>query len=420
MKWKVRIMKYIKLAVILIVSIAMTACSSASASLTNKISFKENKDAVIKNAASLKDAVNTSGLDIFKQSVKSDKGKNVIVSPLSIFTAFSLLSNGAQGDTKSQINEAFCLKDNDAKGLNDNMNALINLLNNKNLPSNTGSISIYNSIWFDDNFKISSDFLNTAKAFYDCDAFKEKLSKKSTVDKMNKWVGEKSSGLINDPFKELDDSARMVLVNLLNFKGKWVTKFNKTNTKVEDFYLKDKKSIKASLMNREGMMQYYEDSEVQSCILDYYNGRMIVLLPKGDIDNYINSLTNEKINICAENTTNSIVKLKFPKFKTEYKKEINDTLRSLGIKKAFEPESAEFNSLHEDNSPLWIGQVLHDCVIEVDEEGTTASALTSVQMSGSAMPKDTHEMYVNKPFVFIIQDNMGTNLFMGKIENANS
>jgi serpin B len=126
---------------------------------------------------------------------------------------------------------------------------------------------------------------------------------------------------------------------------------------------------------------------------------------------------DEKINTYTEKALNSIVKLKMPKFKVEYKKDINDTLKSLGIIKAFEPEGADFSFLHEDSDPLWVGRVLHDCVIDVDEEGTSGAALTSVNLCGSAPPTKKCEMYINKPFIFIIQNNSGVNLFMGKIEN---
>jgi serpin B len=172
------------------------------------------------------------------------------------------------------------------------------------------------------------------------------------------------------------------------------------------------------MMNREGMMSYYEDAEVKSCTLNYYNGRMILLLPNGNIDEYINSLSNDKIKLYTENTVYSKVKLKLPKFDLEYKEDISGVLKQLGISNAFNPENASFKLLHEDAKPLWVGRVLHDCVVKVDEEGTSGAALTSVLLCGSGLPKETNEMYINKPFLFIIQDNSGTNMFIGKVDNV--
>ena len=407
-------MRRLKSITFLIILCLLASCTSSSAkSLTNNISFKEN-NADVKSISSTSDAINASGLNIFKKCADEDKNKNVIISPLSIFTAFSLLSNGADGTTKDEINKTFYLN----KDINSNMNSFINFIDQKNKDENTGYINIYNSIWFDSKFKVADNFLNISKSYYNSDVFKEKFSDNSTVNDMNKWVYKKSDGLIKKPFDKLTDNDKMLLVNLVNFKGKWVSKFDNSKTKEDNFYLKDKSQVKTSFMNREGMGCFYEDKEVKVCILDYYNGRMIVLLPTINIDNYLNKLTVEKINTYTQKDKNIILKLEFPKFKIEYKNNLNETFMELGIKKAFDPKNAEFNSMHEDNDPLWVGKVLHDCVIDVDEEGTQGAALTSVNLCGSAPPKGTNEMYVNKPFMFIIQADNGAYLFMGKVENV--
>lgn len=408
-------MKYVKLILITIIMFILSSCTTP-VNLTNNISFKENK-ADVQSISTISNAVNVSGINILKNCAEKDNNKNIIISPLSIYTVFSLLSNGAQGETKDEIYKAFYLN----KNINSNMNNLLNYLNqsnNKTGYENTGYINIYNSVWFDSSFKVADDFINISKSYYNSDIFKEKLSDNSTVNDMNKWVYEKSDGLIKKPFEKLSDDDRMLLVNLVNFKGKWTNVFDKSKTKEDNFYLKDNSQVKTSFMNKEGMDYYYEDKEVKACILDYYNGRMIVLLPAINIDDYLNKLTVEKINTYTQKGKYSIVKIEFPKFKLEYKNEINETLMDLGIKKAFDPKGAEFNLMHEDNDPLWVGKVLHDCVIDVDEEGTQGAALTSVSLCGAALPKDTHEMYVNKPFIFIIQDKTGTCLFMGKVENV--
>ena len=411
-------MKFTRFIAAIAVVITMTSCS-ASGNLTGGISFKKDTDKDVQSVTGITDAVNISGLNILKQSVKNNNKGNVIVSPVSIFSAFSLLSIGADGDTKKEIEKAFCIESFDKQKINEDMNGLMNIMNsNRTGMENTGSINLYNSIWFNNNFSIKDSFLNTAKSYYDGDVFKRNFGKESTISDMNAWADKKSDGLIKKPFEELSEQDRIILINLLNFKGKWVNEFEKEKTKEEDFYLKDNTSVKVDMMNKESMMSYYEDDEVKSCVLNYYNGRMILLLPNGNIDEYINNLSIEKIKSYTENISNSIVKLKLPKFDLEYKEDMSDVLKQLGIKNAFDPSKASFKMIHEDTEPLWIGSVLHDCVIKVDEEGTSGAALTAVDLCGAAPPKGTYEMYINKPFVFIIQDYSGTNLFMGKVDNV--
>lgn len=410
-------MKFARLIAVMAVMIAMTACSTSSGNLTNNISFKKDISGNEESIIELEDAVNMSGLNILKQRVKNNNDGNVIVSPVSIFCALSLLANGADGNTKKEIEKAFCIESFEQQKLNENINRLMNTMNRKRDGENTGSINIYNSIWFNKGFTIKDSFLSAAKSYYNSDVFKKDFSRNSTVKDMNEWASKKSDGLINKPFKELTEQERIVLINLLNFKGKWINEFDKQQTKEDNFYLKDNTSIKVDMMNKEGMMSYYEDDEVKSGILNYYNGRMIVLLPKGNIDEYINHLSTKKIKSYTENASNSIVQLKFPKFNLEYKEDMSDILKQMGIKHAFNPAQASFKMLHEDSEPLWLGSVLHDCVIRVDEEGTSGAALTALDLCGAAPPKGSFELYINKPFLFIIQDQSGTCLFIGKVDN---
>lgn len=412
-------MKFVKLIAAITVVVTMTSCSKSPRNLTEDIGFKNDTYKDVQSITGIAEAINISGLDILKQRVNNNKDGNVIVSPLSIFSAFSLLSNGADGDTKKEIEKVFYMDSLGQQKLNEDMNALMNNMNKEREGmENTGSISLYNSIWFDNGFNIREAFLNTAKSYYNGDVFKRDFGKSNTLNDMNEWADKKSEGLISKPFDRLSEQDRIILMNLLYFKGKWVNEFNREKTKVEEFYLKDNTSVKVDMMNKESMMSYYEDDEVKSCTLDYYNGRMILLLPNGSIDEYVSNLSNDKIKSYTEKQISSNVKLKLPKFDLEYKEDISDVLKQLGVNNAFDPENASFKLLHEDAAPLWVGRVLHDCVVKVDEEGTSGAALTAVLMCGAGLPKETNELYINKPFLFIIQDNSGTNLFMGKVDNA--
>ncbi|MBQ6845877.1 MAG: hypothetical protein IJO61_01980, partial [Oscillospiraceae bacterium] len=90
--------------------------------------------------------------------------------------------------------------------------------------------------------------------------------------------------------------------------------------------------------------------------------------------------------------------------------------KEIGIVKAYDEELAEFKPMvtFED---MWIEDVLHKTYIEIDEEGTEAAAVTAVGMggSGSAEPPEPIELKFNKPFTFVIRDDVsGEILFMGE------
>ena len=67
---------------------------------------------------------------------------------------------------------------------------------------------------------------------------------------------------------------------------------------------------------------------------------------------------------------------------------------------------------------LFIGDVVHQAIIEVDEEGTEAAAATAIGMrAGSAMPTAPPRSFIaDRPFAFFLQDaRTGVVLFMGRV-----
>lgn len=109
----------------------------------------------------------------------------------------------------------------------------------------------------------------------------------------------------------------------------------------------------------------------------------------------------------------TFVSLSVPKFKVEYTAGIRDILKLLGINKAFERD-AEFSKMFAGGN-MYIDSVLHKTYINVDEEGTEAAAVTAMAMAGSALPPEPVSVKLNKPFTFVIRDNVnGEILFMGE------
>jgi len=66
---------------------------------------------------------------------------------------------------------------------------------------------------------------------------------------------------------------------------------------------------------------------------------------------------------------------------------------------------------------LFIGQVIHQAFVDVNEEGTEAAAATAVIMeAGSAMPQPPKVFRADHPFIFLIQEKeTGNILFMGRV-----
>ena len=111
--------------------------------------------------------------------------------------------------------------------------------------------------------------------------------------------------------------------------------------------------------------------------------------------------------------------IELPRFKVDYEAWLRSALSALGMERAFDRYSAEFEHARTDQRPVWIDQVIHRAVAEVNEEGTVAAAITATTVFReifSQRPPRTFTMIVNRPFFLALRDiKTGAILFMGWI-----
>jgi len=109
--------------------------------------------------------------------------------------------------------------------------------------------------------------------------------------------------------------------------------------------------------------------------------------------------------------------VKLPRFKLEYEKTLNDQLKALGMGAAFNAREADFSGIRPERD-LFISEVKHKAVVEVNEEGTEAAAATSVGVAiTSARPTPERFTFIaDRPFLMAIRDSQtGAILFMGAV-----
>ncbi len=213
----------------------------------------------------------------------------------------------------------------------------------------------------------------------------------------------------------------MYLINAIFYKGSWTYQFDPTKTADATFTTSTGNTVSCKLMNQENTYAYYATDQVQVIDLPYgdCSFSMTIILPKigSSIDQYTASLTQQQWNILIGNLDSTRVILSMPKFTMEFDKSLNSELTALGMGIAFS-SAANFSNLA--NGPLFVSEVHHKTYLEVDEEGTTAAAVTSISV-GTSVRTETPMMTINHPFILAIREHSsGTILFIGKIVNPNS
>jgi serine protease inhibitor len=173
------------------------------------------------------------------------------------------------------------------------------------------------------------------------------------------------------------------------------------------------------MMDQENSFLCLENESFQAVDLPYGGGdfSMIVFLPRPDkdVDWLISQLTEENWVQWLSEFSEKEGRLYLPKFKIEWGMSLNDVLGALGMGIAFDPCEADFRGMYEGVQNLYISSVIHKTYVDVNEAGTEAAAVTSVEIGITSVDPYLN-MVVERPFVFVIKENQSnTILFMGRI-----
>lgn len=358
--------------------------------------------------------------DIFRQTVSYDnEEENLFISPLSISTALAMTLNGAEGETLEQMKQALHVSGMDTGEINEAFQSLIELLVSVD-PKVT--MKIANSVWHEQSLVVEDEFLQRLEDFYNAEVAGLDFRNSGSVDTINSWVNENTEGKIEKIIDRIPPEMVMYLINAIYFKGDWLSKFDKNETRKADFHLESGETVQVDMMSQKERYAVNFSEEVRMIELPYGDSlfTMSVLMP-GDPEMPLNQfieeeITKENLAQWRSNLRVSEVPLELPKFEMEYEITYNDILKSMGMDKAFDEGAADFSGIA-DVSPqnLYISEVKHKTFVSVDEEGTEAAAVTSVGVGVTSLPPS---MIVNRPFVFIIHEReSGTNLFLGKVKD---
>jgi len=350
--------------------------------------------------------------NLFRQSYK--EGENVLVSPLSVLIALSMVEGGARGETLRQMEQVMgngMRYESFAEGMKTLLESY----------SADEVLRIANGIWYKDGVLTpAEDFRALMTDVFDA-PFRAGAFDGSTKDEINGWVEDNTDGMIDSIIEEIPEDAVMYLINALCFNGKWEKKFEKVSK--YDFTNADGSVTKVDMMTAYGADALLFGNDAIGFMKMYEGGRyaFAALLPDEGItvDDYVRSLTGEELRRIFDtrvSDTNAFIGL--PKFKVEYKCDMMEPLTEMGITNLF--GMAELYGLGDCSyGPMAVSGVFHKTFMEVDEAGTKAAAVTAIEVyAESCVSKEVQPVVLDRPFVYMIMDTAtGLPLFMGVMEN---
>ena len=390
-------------------SLLALACTSASAVVPDMSHTR---------IAPLVRATGEFGLSLFSRLHAEAGSKNLFMSPLSIQMALLMTYGGARGTTAQAMDSTLRLGGMDPATAAQTARAYLD-----DVVRHAGGVrfSIANSIWHRPNLTCLPEFLHLARGVMQAGVHKLDFARPDAADRINDWIADKTENMIKKVLDSIPEDAMMYLVNAIFFHGTWTTSFDTAQTKNEAFNKDDGSSQPVPMMRQSDRFRYHADARGAAVELPYGDGRfaMLAILPaqRGNMREYLGSLDWAELSRIRQSLRQREGEVRIPRFNLSWGvKDLVDQLKAMGMGLAFS-DAADFSGIT-GKRDLTIDKVLHKAVIEVDEKGTKAAAVTVVGMKAtSSMHMDREipfRFVADRPFVFVIVDTRtGMPVFTG-------
>ncbi len=362
--------------------------------------------------------------DFLREVVREeDPAVNIFVSPLSASMALGMALAGAEAGTFEAMRAALRLGGLEREQIGVSYRSLIDLLSGLDP---TVRLEVGNSVWHREGFTLEDAYVSEVERDFLARVEALDFDDPGAADVINAWVSEATDGLIDaivDP--PIDPLTMAFLINAIYFEGAWTLRFDPARTVSGDFRRSDGSTVSVPFMSMsDGEFPYAETSAYQAIELPYGGEAfaMTVVLPSEaiGIDAFVESLDAEAWAEIIAGLGEAELLVALPRFRLEYDRTLNDVLKALGMEVAFDETAANFSRMHRDalDLQLHISRVKQKAFVEVDEEGTRAAAVTSVEMGVTSAPPTFR---ANRPFLFAIRERLsGALLFTGVVRDPSA
>ena len=349
---------------------------------------------------------------------QKDGNGSVIVSPISVSFLLGMLNAGADGQTRQQIIDVLGLG-NSVLEVNEYCKKMID-----EAPRVDPSVTVRIANCIDVNSALGitlvPQFKTDMQNYYNAQIEALDFKKSSSLDKINNWCKKNTDGMIPSILDRLSPNAAMCLLNAIYFKATWTEKFDPKDTRDMDFTMPDGTTRQHKMMHRKALADYDKNDLYEMLYLPYgSNGfGMYVLLPvEGKtVDDVIQSLSAEGVKHPLFDMVPHEVDILMPRFTTSNENVLNEVLSAMGMPRAFNPQLAEFPNMAQ-GQDLFVSMMKQRAKIEVNEEGTKASAVTIAEMDVTAPPPQQYQQvdfHATRPFVYyIVETSTRSIFFMG-------
>lgn len=361
-------------------------------------------------------SVQQASLDLYKEIAAQQDSRNFAISPLSIQIALYMVYNGAEGETREEIGELLHMMDADLETLNQQVEGLLEYLTN--LVDN-GHLDIHNALFYDqDRVVLAEQFVDRLSRYFDVHDENLDFDDPSAVTSINGWVQDKTYDKIQEVIQDISDLEVLFLINALYLKADWVNGFLQEATSDKPFTTTTGNEIMVPTMHQTTNVEHLTREGAVIARLPLADSALFVYLimpdNPGDLEDLFDSDFMKDLWENNLEFQSSRFRFEMPLVEIKTHLNLNETLQTLGMVTAFNPEKAELSQMGESKSglPLHISRTLHDVYLRMDERGVEGAAVTTVGVGVTSLPP---ALQFNKPFAYLIVDQQyNIPVFMGQ------
>uniref|UniRef100_A0A1B6GB18 Serpin domain-containing protein n=1 Tax=Cuerna arida TaxID=1464854 RepID=A0A1B6GB18_9HEMI len=326
-------------------------------------------------------------VDLLSAVSSANPSQNIILSPYSIYSAFTLLYFAASGHTEKILRRFLHLPSDMSKN---STFGVYSLERNNNKRKDSGGYEFYiaDRIYVQQDLKVNDCVKSLFQNEYSLVDFNQK---DVVTENINKWVEKITKNAITNflPKDYINSDTVLLMVNAVYFKGLWKNTFSEQSTFLEDFHLADGSTKPVAMMHKKAQYRYIytcDDNPVDLLELPYEGDdvSMFIILPRqpraSSIPKLLKHLTPKRLQgILHDISQESLrtVDVTIPKFEIEQSLELKPILEALGADELFS-KNADLGDFVQDTRNIVISKALHKAKIEVDEKGTIAVGVTSM------------------------------------------
>jgi len=260
------------------------------------------------------------------------------------------------------------------------------------------------------------------------------------TEEINQWVAQETKDKIPQLFGEpISTDTLVILASTLYFKASWAEKFKVMSAKeaqnqcwtktVEDiqngacadgvtWMQKTDKVPFHQLRSSMGKVNVFEiplreeansDGDTNKMAMQIWSPLDAIITDSKTDADFRELIKSQIGNIRSKRgmTRKTKCKIVMPKFSMEYKDDIVDSLKAIGIEKVFSQTAADLSPMLGDSNDAYVKNVNHAVKLDVDENGIEGAAVTTAQISSRTYTQPTI-LALTKPFYFVITNRCWT------------